>query len=152
MGEGSRRRHRATSQPSRGRQQRQAAEAEGTTHALGLPRPRRTSSPNAGSRCALGLSRPKRPVVGHRLGTVKGTLAPPRYECGLEGKATSRFVPRCSCCEAAAQAAGGRGAGAVLCAEATGSSGGFVFLFQGAVVEKQPNRLQEAEVQEQCCV
>ena len=64
---------------------RQTAKAEGTTHALGLPRPRRTSSPRAGSRRALGLPRPKPPAIGHGLGTVKGTLAPPRYERGLEG-------------------------------------------------------------------
>ena len=40
--------------------QRQVAETEGTTHALGLPRPRRTSSPRTGGRRALGLPRPKR--------------------------------------------------------------------------------------------
>ena len=127
-------------------EQRQAAEAEGTTHALGDPRPRRTSSPRAGSRHALGLPRLKRPAIGHGLGTVKGTLAPPRCECGLEGsQERGKVVGRVD--EGHADdfedaLFGNAGAG----------HGDFAFVFQGEVVVKQPRRLQEAEAQEQCCV
>ena len=117
---------------------------------------------------ALGLPRPKRPAVGHGLGTVKGTLAPARCERGLEGSQERGHPP------------GPRGPqqreeGAVVAEDAVvalrdvdegraddfedalfGNAGAglgdFAFVIQGAAVAKQQRKLQEAEVQEQCCV
>ena len=158
-------------------EQRQAAEAEGTMHALGLPRPRR-------------------PAVGHGLGTVKGTLAPPRCERGLEGSQERGQVvgllrpssggaglPRPPLVQGGLpHPPGPRGPqhgeeGAVVAEDAVvalrdvdegraddfedalfGNAGAglgdFAFVIQGSAVAKQQRKrkLQEAEVQEQCCV